>query len=56
MFDTLGDRPACLARNLTKPHERYQRGPLSMLLTELTALELEGRVRRVGGGRFVRAA
>ena len=25
----LGDRPACLARNLTKPHERYQRGPLS---------------------------
>jgi predicted Rossmann fold nucleotide-binding protein DprA/Smf involved in DNA uptake len=28
----------------------------AMLLTELTALELEGRVRRVGGGRFVRAA
>ncbi len=23
----LGDREACLARNLTKPHERYQRGP-----------------------------
>jgi predicted Rossmann fold nucleotide-binding protein DprA/Smf involved in DNA uptake len=28
----------------------------AMLLTELTALELEGRVRRVSGGRFVRAA
>ncbi len=38
----LGDRPACLARNLTKPHERYQRGPLSRLLAEL---EAEGEVR-----------
>lgn len=38
----LGDRPACLARNLTKPHERYQRGPLSVLLAEL---ETEGEVR-----------
>jgi 16S rRNA (cytidine1402-2'-O)-methyltransferase len=35
--DTLGDRHACLARNLTKPHERYQRGPLSSLLDELAA-------------------
>ena len=39
---TLGDRPACLARNLTKPHERYQRGPLSQLIAEL---EAEGEVR-----------
>lgn len=38
----LGDRPACLARNLTKPHERFQRGPLSGLLAEL---EAEGEVR-----------
>jgi len=38
----LGDRPACLARNLTKPHERYQRGMLSELITEL---EAEGEVR-----------
>ncbi len=38
----LGDRPACLARNLTKPHERYQRGPLSSLISELDA---EGDVR-----------
>ena len=37
LLNTLGDRPACLARNLTKPHERYQRGPLSRLLIELTA-------------------
>ena len=38
----LGDRPACLARNLTKPHERWQRGPLSALVAEL---EAEGAVR-----------
>ncbi len=33
----LGDRPACLARSLTKPHERYQRGSLSTLAAELAA-------------------
>jgi 16S rRNA (cytidine1402-2'-O)-methyltransferase len=38
----LGDRPACLARNLTKPHERYQRGTLSEIIVEL---EAEGDVR-----------
>lgn len=38
----LGDREACLARNLTKPHERWQRGPLSALVS---ALEAEGDVR-----------
>ena len=38
----LGDRPACLARNLTKPHERFQRGTLAELIAELAA---EGEVR-----------
>jgi 16S rRNA (cytidine1402-2'-O)-methyltransferase len=38
----LGDRSACLARNLTKPHERWQRGSLSELVAEL---EEEGEVR-----------
>lgn len=38
----LGDRQACLGRNLTKPHERYQRGALSQLVGEL---EAEGEVR-----------
>jgi 16S rRNA (cytidine1402-2'-O)-methyltransferase len=37
--DVLGDRPACLARNLTKPHERWQRGPLSELLARLETEE-----------------
>jgi 16S rRNA (cytidine1402-2'-O)-methyltransferase len=38
----LGDRPACLARSLTKPHEHWQRGPLSAILADL---EAEGEVR-----------
>jgi 16S rRNA (cytidine1402-2'-O)-methyltransferase len=37
-----GDRLACLARNLTKPHERWQRGSLSALIAQL---EAEGEVR-----------
>ena len=41
-LEALGDRPACLARNLTKPHERYQRGSLSALIV---ALEAEDEVR-----------
>ncbi len=41
-LETFGDRPACLARNLTKPHERYQRGTLATLMAEL---EAEGEVR-----------
>ncbi len=38
----LGERDACLARNLTKPHERYQRGTLGELVA---ALDAEGTVR-----------
>lgn len=41
-LDVLGDRPACLARNLTKPHERYQRGTLAEIIGDL---EREGEVR-----------
>ncbi len=41
-LDILGDRPACLARSITKPHERYQRGHLPELIAEL---EAEGEVR-----------
>lgn len=40
--EVLGDRQACLARSITKPHERYQRGSLSELIE---ALEAEGEVR-----------
>jgi 16S rRNA (cytidine1402-2'-O)-methyltransferase len=51
LLETLGDRPACLARNLTKPHERYQRGSLSTLLAELSAEEtVRGETTVVVGG------
>ena len=50
-FAVLGDRPACLGRNLTKPHERYQRGPISGLLAELEAEEeVRGECTLVIGG------
>ena len=38
----LGDRRVCLARSLTKPHERYQRGTLTEVIAQL---EAEGEVR-----------
>lgn len=47
----LGDRPACLGRNLTKPHERYQRGALSEIIAELeTEDEVRGECTLVIGG------
>lgn len=45
-LSALGDRRACLARNLTKPHERWQRGRLTELVGELEReSEAEGGVR-----------
>ncbi|MEO5985660.1 MAG: 16S rRNA (cytidine(1402)-2'-O)-methyltransferase, partial [Candidatus Limnocylindria bacterium] len=41
-LEVLGDRQACLARSITKPHERYQRVRLSKLLDDVRA---EGLVR-----------
>lgn len=53
----LGDREACLARNLTKRHERYQRGPLSALIAELEAEgEVRGEATLVIGGATGRPA
>lgn len=55
-LDVLGDRPACLARNLTKPHERYQRGTLAKLLNQLGAEgEVRGECTIVIGGADARA-
>lgn len=41
-LDVLGDREVCLARSMTRQHERYQRGSLSELITDV---EAEGEVR-----------
>ena len=56
-----GDRPACLARELTKLHEEMRRGPLAELAREIRG-ELRGEVTIVVGGsprgaaRMARAA
>jgi 16S rRNA (cytidine1402-2'-O)-methyltransferase len=53
----LGDRPACRARNLTKPHERWQRGALSEVVGELEAEgEVRGECTVVIGGADARVA
>jgi len=52
----LGDRSACLARNLTKPHERWQRGSLSELVAQLETEEtVRGECTIVIGGADARA-
>ncbi len=51
----LGDRPACLARNLTKPHERWQRGHLSELVAQLETEDVvRGECTIVIGGADAR--
>ena len=53
----LGDRPACLARNLTKPHERWQRGTLSELAGLLATEDaVRGECTIVIGGAGARVA
>ena len=53
----LGDRPGCLARNLTKPHERYQRGPMSRLIKELEAEDVvRGECTLLIGGALERSS
>lgn len=37
LADALGDRPACVARELTKRHEEWARGPLSVLAERFAA-------------------
>lgn len=54
--EVLGDRPACLARNLTKPHERYQRGTLAELIGEVEEeREVRGECTLVIAGTSSRA-
>ena len=51
----LGDREACVARNMTKPHERYQRGRLSELEAALAGEEtVRGETTIVIAGAEIR--
>lgn len=51
MRDVLGDRPAALARNLTKADEAFVRGPLSAVAGELAAQDaVRGQYTVIVGG------
>ncbi len=60
ILEILGDRQACLAREMTKLHEEYIRGTVSSILSIVSArvpkgeitlvVAGAGRVRRTGGG------
>jgi 16S rRNA (cytidine1402-2'-O)-methyltransferase len=50
LLQCLGDRPACLARELTKLHEEVRRGPLSHLLESVRADPVRGEIVVVVGG------
>jgi len=47
--EILGDRPACLARELTKLHEEFRRGRLSELEAELAERPAKGEITLVIG-------
>jgi 16S rRNA (cytidine1402-2'-O)-methyltransferase len=44
ILEILGDRPACLAREVTKMHEEFRRARLSELLESLTAQPAKGEL------------
>lgn len=50
LFEILGDRQVCLARELTKQHEEFIRGPLSELV-ELDSTTLKGEMVLIVEGR-----
>lgn len=48
-LEILGDRPACLAREVTKLHEEFLRGNLSELLGSLAKRSLRGEITLILG-------
>lgn len=50
MLEILGDRPAGLARELTKIHEEFRRAPLSQLLRHLEAHPVKGELVLIVAG------
>jgi 16S rRNA (cytidine1402-2'-O)-methyltransferase len=48
--DALGDRPACVARELTKTHEEFVRGSLASLAERYSADRPLGEITLVVGG------
>ena len=49
--EILGDREAAIARELTKVHEEFSRGPLSRLRKDLGTMKLRGETTVLIQGR-----
>lgn len=47
--EILGDRPACLAREVTKLHEEFRRGTLTELITSLSDKPVRGEITLLVG-------
>jgi len=47
--EILGDRPACLAREVTKLHEEFRRGTLSEVLASLSGKTVKGEITLLVG-------
>jgi 16S rRNA (cytidine1402-2'-O)-methyltransferase len=56
IIDTLGDRTVCVARELTKIYEEFQRGPASAVLAHYTANPPRGEIVLLSGGAEVDSA
>ncbi|MBI5935304.1 MAG: 16S rRNA (cytidine(1402)-2'-O)-methyltransferase [Chloroflexi bacterium] len=52
LLTTLGDRPICVAREMTKMYEEFWRGSLSGALEEFKAREIRGEFTLVVGGQL----
>lgn len=51
MCDTLGDRPACLAREISKMHEEFIRGTLPEIVEKIDGRTIKGEIVLVVAGR-----
>jgi 16S rRNA (cytidine1402-2'-O)-methyltransferase len=50
MLDVLGDRPACLAREISKKFEEYIRGTLRSVIERIAGKNVKGEIVLVVGG------
>ncbi len=50
MHEVLGDRPACLAREISKKFEEFIRGTLSGIATQISKRAIKGEIVLVVGG------
>jgi len=50
MLEVFGDRPACVAREISKLHEEYLRGSLSEIIARIKGKNVKGEIVIVVGG------